>query len=321
MSGTSSIPVAVIGAGNFGRHHARVYSELPGATLVAVVDRDISRARRIADEYGCEALANTDDLSGRILAASVAVPTEHHASVGVPLLDEGIDILVEKPIATDVRAAGNIIAAADGNGRILQVGHLERFNPAVEAAAAVATVPLFFEVHRLSPFSPRSLDIDVVLDLMIHDLDILLSLVDSSISQIDASGLSVISNRTDIANARVQFANGCVANLTASRVSTERIRKLRFFQPREYISVDYIGRKGVRISLNRENQLRASSLHGDDGEPLLRQLRSFLACVADRSRPRVTGGDGLAALDLALKIREAIRKHSRLVAKTLTARK
>lgn len=181
----------------------------------------------------------------------------------------------------------------------------------------MASVPLFFEVHRLSTFSPRSLDIDVVLDLMIHDLDIVLSLVDSEISQVDASGLSVISDRTDIANARVQFENGCVANLTASRVSTERIRKLRFFQPREYISIDYLTRQGVRIRLDRRNRLQVSPLQRGGGEPLLRELRSFLACVSARSRPRVTGTDAMAALGLALKIRGAIDDHSRRVAKTL----
>ncbi len=321
MSPATPIPVAVIGAGNFGRHHARAYAKLPEATLVAVVDRDIDRARHVADEHGCEALATVDGLTGRVLAASVAVPTQHHASVGVRLLDEGIDILVEKPIADDMESSGHLIAAAERNRRILQVGHLERFNPVVESAAAVATVPLFFEVHRLSPFSPRSLDIDVVLDLMIHDLDILLSLVDSEISQVDASGLSVISDRTDIANARVQFENGCVANLTSSRVSTERIRKLRFFQPREYVSLDYISRKGVRIALDPDNRLQVTPLAGANGEPLLRQLRSFLMRVADRATPQVSGQDGQEALGLALKIRESIDGHSLLIAKTLADRK
>lgn len=317
MSGTDPIPVAVIGTGNFGRHHARVYGELPEATLVAVVDRDILRARAAAAEHGCEALSSPEGLHGRIMAASLAVPTQEHATVGIPLLRKGIDLLVEKPIAADMESAAKLVSAAAQNGRILQVGHLERFNPAVEEAASVASVPLFFEVHRLSTFSPRSLDIDVVLDLMIHDLDIVLSLVDSEISQVDASGLSVISDRTDIANARVQFENGCVANLTASRVSTERIRKLRFFQPREYISIDYLTRQGVRIRLDRRNRLQVSPLQRGGGEPLLRELRSFLACVSARSRPRVTGTDAMAALGLALKIRGAIDDHSRRVAKTL----
>ncbi len=314
-------PVAVVGAGSFGRHHARVYSELPEATLVAVVDRDLGRARQVAEEYGCEAMNTLDGLAGRVLAASVAVPTDHHATVGVQLMEAGIDVLVEKPIAADVASATSLVGVAERHGRILQIGHLERFNPVVDAAAAMATVPLFFEVHRLSPFSPRSLDVDVVLDLMIHDLDLLLSLVDSEISQVDASGLSVISNRTDIANARLQFENGCVANLTASRVSTERIRKLRFFQPREYVSVDYVDRKGVRISLVPDKKLQITPLRVIDGEPLLRQLRSFLACVVNRSEPRVKGIDGQKALGLALKIREAIGQHSVVVSNTLSARK
>ena len=321
MRDRSPIPVAVIGAGNFGRHHARAYAELAEARLAAVVDRDVDRAREVAAAYGCEALTSASGLEGRVQAASVAVPTQEHAAVGIPMLRAGIDLLVEKPIAADMEGAAALASAAGQNGRILQVGHLERFNPVVEEVSAMATVPLFFEVHRLSPFSPRSLDIDVVLDLMIHDLDIVLSLVDAGITQVDASGVSVISDRTDIANARVQFETGCVANLTASRVSTEKIRKLRLFQPREYISLDYSTRKGVRIRLDSGNNLLPSSLGQGEGEPLQRQLRSFLECVRDRLQPRVDGNAGMAALGLALKIREAIEENSRLVARTLSARK
>ena len=319
MSAGEPIPVAVVGAGNFGRQHARVYAALPEANLLAVVDRDMARARQVADEYGGEALPDPAALPRGVRAASLAVPTQHHARVGLALLAQGVDLLVEKPIAADVESARDLVTAAREAGRVLQVGHLERFNPAVEQAADAATLPLFFEIHRMSPFSPRSLDIDVVLDLMIHDLDIVLKLVDSPVRDLSASGLSVISSTTDIANVRIQFENGCVANLTASRVSTERIRKLRFFQPREYISLDYIKREGVRIGLDSSAGLRVLPLASDDVEPLRRQLESFLRCVRDRSQPRVTGQDALGALQLALRIREAIEEHSHLVTRTLAA--
>lgn len=314
------IPVAVIGAGRFGRHHARVYASLPEAELVAVVDRDAARAEQVAHEFGCEARTSPETLPEAVRAASLAVPTVQHAAVGVSLLKAGVDLLVEKPLASDMESGDDLVSAAESGGRILQVGHLERFNPVVEAATAAATLPLFFEVHRMSPFSPRSLDVDVVLDLMIHDLDIVLSLVDSQIAQVDASGLSVISEQTDIASARIQFGNGCVANLTASRVSTERVRKLRFFQPREYVSIDYVSRQGVRIALDHSNKLQLRRLDPTEGEPLRRQLHAFLRCVHSRSQPRVHGRAGLEALRLALRIREAIDEHSRLVSRTLAAR-
>ena len=313
------VPVAVIGTGNFGRHHARVYASLPEAELVAVVDRDEDRARQVAAEFGCEAKGSVASLPDCVRAASLAVPTLQHAPVGLALLEKQVDLLVEKPIAPDLDSATELVRAAEQTGRILQVGHLERFNPAVEAAAAAAKLPLFFEIHRMSPFSPRSLDIDVVLDLMIHDIDIVRTLVESEVLRIDASGLSVISDRTDIANARIQFKNGCVANLTASRVSTEKVRKLRFFQPREYLSLDYIRRQGVRISLDETSRPLIRPLPAGGGEPLRHQLRAFLKCVRDRTRPRVNGRDGLEALRLALRIREAIDEHSNLVSKTLAA--
>ena len=319
MSAVEAIPVAVVGAGNFGRQHARVYASLPAAKLVAVVDRDAGRARQVAAEHGGAALSDTSALPAEVRAASLAVPTQHHASVGLSLLARGVDLLVEKPIAPDIESASDLVEAAKRAGRVLQVGHLERFNPAVEQAARAATLPLFFEIHRMSPFSPRSLDIDVVLDLMIHDLDVVLKLVDAPVREVAASGLSVVSHSTDIANARIQFANGCVANLTASRVSTEKIRKLRFFQPREYISLDYIQRRGVRIELDSAAGLRILPLASGEGEPLRSQLESFLRCVQDRSQPRVTGREALAALQLALRIREAIKAHSQLVSKTLAS--
>ncbi|MBI3933480.1 MAG: Gfo/Idh/MocA family oxidoreductase, partial [Acidobacteria bacterium] len=222
MSG--NLKVAVVGVGKFGQQHARVYRELPQAELVGVYDTDRQRAAEMAAAHHCRAFASVEELAGEVEAASVAVPTAQHAAVAARLFESGVDVLVEKPMARTLAEADQMIAAAERRGRILQVGHLERFNPAVQAASALARAPLFFEVHRLSPFSPRSLDVDVVMDLMIHDLDIVLSLVDSEVEEIRAVGLAVLSPQFDIANVRVSFENGCVANFTASRVSTERVR-------------------------------------------------------------------------------------------------
>jgi predicted dehydrogenase len=233
------IPVAVVGVGAFGKQHARVYRELAGAELVGVYDRDTGRARDVAREFGCRAFGSLEEAAGAARAASVAVPTIAHAGVGCELLDRGVDVLMEKPIAFSLADADRLVATARSGRRVLQVGHLERFNPAVVAARRVVTQPMFFEVHRLSVFTPRSLDVDVVLDLMIHDLDIVLALAGSRVEEVRAAGLPILSPKIDIANVRLSFENGCVANLTASRVSTERVRKLRFFQPRQYISVDY----------------------------------------------------------------------------------
>ncbi len=314
-----AIPVAVVGVGAFGKQHARVYAGMKEAELVAVVDADRERAQETAAEFGCEALTDPATLAGRVRAASVAVPTTAHGSVGAGLLEAGLDVLVEKPLAADLATADALIEAADGNDRILQVGHLERFNPIVEAAIDMADLPLFFEVHRMSPFSPRSLDTDVVLDLMIHDLDILLALVASPIDRIEASGLPIVSTQTDIAGARIVFRNGCVANLTASRISTEKVRKLRFFQPRRYVSVDYARRNGVRIGMDAGGGLQFERLTAQDGEPLERQLRSFLATVQNRAQPRVGGREARKALELALRIREAIDRHAEVVAATIAA--
>ncbi|MDE0102223.1 MAG: Gfo/Idh/MocA family oxidoreductase [Bryobacterales bacterium] len=313
------VDVAVVGVGAFGRQHARVYSAMPEARLVAVVDPDRDRAGRVAGEFGCDPVEDIGSLPDSIRAASVAVPTVLHVPVGLALLKRGFDILVEKPLAAGAEGALELVQTAERMGRILQVGHLERFNPAVQIAAANATVPLFFEIHRLSPFSPRSLDIDVVLDLMIHDIDIVLNLAHSPVCKVDASGVPVVSTHADIANARLQFESGCVANLTASRVSTEKVRKLRFFQPGEYVSIDYMSQSGVRIAVGSSSDLRVRPIRPGRDEPLRRQLEAFVKAVRNCQEPPVTGREGLAALDLALRIREAIEKHSRLVSKTLSA--
>src|SRR5277367_6566737 len=247
------INVAVIGVGAFGRNHARIYHQLAqqgeAVRLVGVVDSDVSKADSVAREFGCRGFGSIEQListHSEVQAASVAVPTVHHLQVARALMEAGVDVLIEKPLATSLAEADELIALAQRLGRIGQVGHLERFNSAVQATLPLITKPMFFEVHRLSVFTPRSLDVDVVLDLMIHDLDIVLSFVNSPITEIRAVGLPILSAKVDIANVRLQFASGCVANFTASRVSTERVRKLRFFQPRQYVSLDY-GRQEVLV--------------------------------------------------------------------------
>ena len=244
--------VAVIGAGSFGKNHARAWYELQNEgspiELVSVVDADLTRAREHASKYNVAAYSSVDELlkNAKPDAVSVAVPTIHHAEVARRLMEAGVDVLIEKPIAATLAQADEIIAIAAKNNRIGMVGHLERFNPAVRATVPLLNHPMFFEVHRLSVFTPRALDVDVVLDLMIHDIDIVLSFVNSPVKEIRAVGLPILSPKVDICNVRVEFESGCVANLTASRVSTERVRKLRFFQPKQYISVDY-GRQDVLV--------------------------------------------------------------------------
>jgi predicted dehydrogenase len=248
--------VGVVGAGAFGRNHLRVYRELEtaglGVALAAAVEPDAARGAEIAAQYGVPVFASVDQLLAadlRLDAASVAVPTVHHHALASALLDAGLDLLVEKPLAASLAEADELIRIADKGGRILQPGHLERFNPAVLAVEPTLRRPMFFEAHRLSVFTPRSLDVDVVLDLMIHDLDIVLTFARSAVREVRAVGLPILSPKVDIANVRVEFESGCVANFTASRVSTERVRKLRFFEPRQYVSIDYARRDLLVIGI------------------------------------------------------------------------
>src|SRR5882762_7400463 len=245
------IRVAVVGSGEFGRNHARVYRELKGAELVGVFDQNQERAAAVAAEFQTQILKSLDELRGRAAAANVTVPTAAHAEVGCRLLEMGLDVLVEKPIAVNLAEADALLHAAKKNGRILQVGHVERFNPAVIAVEPILNRPLFFEVHRLGVFTPRSLDVDVIYDVMIHDLDILLALVNEPVAEVKAVGIPVLTDKVDIAHARLEFAGGAVANITASRVSTERVRKMRFFQQHEYISLDYARRDALRIAVKK----------------------------------------------------------------------
>lgn len=347
--------VAVIGAGAFGKNHARVYHELHEEGLVefcGIVDADISRAQEHAQKYNVPAFASIDDLlrSTKPDAASVAVPTIHHSAVARQLMEAGVDVLIEKPIAATLSQADEILATAATHNRVAMVGHLERFNPAVRATIPLMTQPMFFEVHRLSVFTPRALDVDVVLDLMIHDIDIVLTFVKSPVKEIRAVGLPILSPKVDICNVRLEFESGCVANLTASRVSTERVRKLRFFQPRQYISIDYgrqdvlmftVGKAGTVSSVPTKTAtetknsglfdsaelvaarqaLSGAAVLAQSGismtkppvaqeEPLKAELKAFFHAVTTRSRPQVTLEEGRRALELALGILKQVDEHA-----------
>jgi len=311
--------LAVIGAGQFGKNHCRVVHESGRAQLCAVVDTDAARAAESAALYQAEPLADAGALAGKVDAAIVAVPTTAHEAVALALIEAGIDVLVEKPIAADLEAAGRLVAAAARHGRILQVGHLERFNPAVIELEKRATLPLFFEIHRLNIFSPRSLDVDVVLDLMIHDVDIVLALARASPQEIRAAGIRILSEKVDIANVRLQFPNGCVANLTASRVSTERVRKLRLFQPQQYLSLDYGRQDLVIFSVGAGRQIGFEQAPVSKAEPLKLQLEAFLDSLETRNSPKCSGSAARLTLGAALAILDKIKEHSDVVSRSLEA--
>ena len=311
--------IAVVGAGQFGRNHCRVVQESPRARLAYVVDTNPDRAAEAAAAHGAEALADARELAGRVDAAIVATPTSVHEPVAAALLEAGIDVLVEKPITPDLAAASRLIDGAERQGRILQVGHLERFNPAVLELERRATLPLFFEVHRLNVFSPRSLDVDVVLDLMIHDVDIVLALTSGLPREIRAAGISILSRKVDIANVRLQWENGCVANLTASRVSTERVRKLRLFQPQQYLSLDY-GRQDLAVfSVGESRQIGFEQAKVTKAEPLKTQFEAFLDSVESRTLPKCSGAGARHTLEVALAILAKIEEHSEVVSRSLEA--
>src|ERR1700740_1915212 len=279
------IRVAVVGTGEFGQNHARVYREIQDAELVGVFDSNIERAQAAATEFRTHAFTTLDELRGRADAVSVAVPTAEHADTGCRLMEMGLDVLVEKPVAKTLAEADNLLNAAKRYGRILQVGHVERFNPAVLAVEPILKRPLFFEVHRLGVFTPRSLDVDVIYDLMIHDLDILLALVKQPVTEVKAVGIPVLTDKVDIAHARLEFAGGAVANITASPVSTERVRKMRFFQQHEYISMDYARRDALRIGVKKHGpqpEFGFEKLNAPAVEPLHAELEAFVEAVRTR---------------------------------------
>jgi predicted dehydrogenase len=339
-----SLHVVVVGAGAFGRNHLRVYRELEQAgypvEVAAVIDPNETARAAAESHYGVRGFASIETClawaraeSKSINAASVCVPTVHHAACAQTLMACGIDVLIEKPLAASLTEADAIVRTAREQLRIVQVGHLERFNPAVRVARALLNRPMFFEVHRLSVFTARSLDVDVVLDLMIHDLDIVMSFVRSPVSEVRAVGLPVLSRKVDIANVRLEFENGCIANFTASRVSTERVRKMRFFQPHQYLSLDFARQDLLMIDVTAAAKLdgaqlaemadaAALSAHPspglslrkvpvETGEPLRLEIEGFINAVRRRSQPLVSVEDGRAALALALEINAAIASHAR----------
>jgi predicted dehydrogenase len=336
---TEPLRVAVVGVGSFGRNHARVYRELQQDPLqkvqfVGVVDADFARARAEAGEFSTQAFRSLGQLlAAGVQAASVAVPTVAHLEVARELMQGGVDVLIEKPLAASVAEADQLIELARKHRRIGQAGHLERFNPAVRVTLPLLTQPMFFEVHRLSVFTPRSLDVDVILDLMIHDLDIVLTFAKSPVKEVRAVGLPILSAKSDIANVRLEFESGCVANFTASRVSTERVRKLRFFQPRQYISLDYSHQDVLVLTVDgltpdaastdpfNPASVAAGAFPGitpfkpavQREEPLRAELSSFLRAVRERSSPEVPLEDGRRALAVAMQIVDTIGEHSRRI--------
>jgi len=331
---TMPIPVAVVGTGHMGRHHVRIYHELDQAELVGVVDRDLARAQKLAEQFGTQAYDSIEPLLGRIRAASVAVPTVAHLEAARPLLEHGTAVLIEKPLAPDAAGCRALLELARRHNALLQVGHTERFNPVVRALHAMQVAPRFVETHRISPFTFRSADIGVVMDMMIHDIDIVLSLVKADPVHVEAVGVSVLGPHEDIANARVTFEGGCVANLTASRLALKTERKIRVFSPEAYLSLDYQKKAGIAIKkaanldllkyAREKNAEDLSQLAGtdfgslvkveplavDDREPLRVELEAFLDSVARGGPPAVSAEDGAAAVELAERITRTIKEHN-----------
>jgi predicted dehydrogenase len=314
-----TIRVGVIGVGHLGYHHARLYKSFEDVTLVGVVDADPARGEEVASEFETECFARPEELlAAGVDAISVAVPTSFHHDIALSLLRSGVDVLVEKPIAASVREATEMVSAAEENERILQVGHVERFNGAVLALRNAVRKPHFIECHRLSPYPNRGHDVSVVHDLMIHDLDIILALVQSEIVSIDAVGVSVFSKVEDIANARIRFKSGCVANLTSSRISMERMRKIRIFEDNAYVSTDYSAQEVLMYrkkpgalpeGVSPMEAITIEALDVKKEEPLKLELEAFIQCVRDRNAPIVSGRDGMAALELAEDLITFIREH------------
>ncbi len=306
----SPLRVGVIGVGHLGQHHARVYAGLPDCVLAGIVDAAPDRARLVAERHGVPGHTDAAALLPQVDAVSVAVPTSAHYAVVKSCLEAGVHVLVEKPIAVTVREACELVELAKGRGLVLQVGHIERFNPVIRAIRPLIGKPGFIECHRLAPFGERGTDVDVVLDLMIHDLDMILSFGPGPVEEVRAAGVPVLSPTIDIANVRIAFASGCVANLTASRVSMTRLRRLRLFQRDAYISVDYQTRQGVicrrETGPGARPAIKAEPVQGSDDEPLRLELEAFVQAVASGTRPVVSGEDGIAALELAYQVLDSI---------------
>ncbi|MBI4717838.1 MAG: Gfo/Idh/MocA family oxidoreductase [Planctomycetes bacterium] len=329
----SRLRVAVIGAGHMGRHHARVYGQLPDCELVAVIDKDLDRARKVSAEHGGRAVSSVAEVNGALDAVSVAVPTVYHADVAIPLMERGVAVLVEKPLAPDTASARQLVDASRRSGALLQVGHSERFNPVVQAMLRMELTPRFVEAHRISPFTFRSADVGVVFDMMIHDIDIVLHLVKQPQYSVDAVGVSVLGSCEDVANARIRFADHTVVNLTASRLALKTERKIRVFAPSGYVSMDYQKKSGVAIKLadnldlirmarerNFEDlsqmatldfgsMVRIEPLQVDDVEPLKAEIGAFLDSVRTGSSAAVSAEEGYAAVAMAERITAAVREQ------------
>ena len=312
--GSAALPtmfrVAVVGVGHLGRHHARILSQMPGVDLVGVFDSNALRAEEVAAVTGSRVFSNVDSIAEEIDAVTVAVPTEFHAEVALPFLRAGISVLVEKPISKSVEEANSLIESASFSSATLAVGHTERYNPAVEMAQQLISEPRFIEVHRLAPFTPRSTDVDVIFDLMVHDIDVLLSIVTGEPVSVEAVGIPVLTDRVDIANVRLRFDTGCIVNLTASRISREKVRKFRVFQSESYISVDYSAQdvEAWRVKLGRSGEpiIVGGKVEVKRAEPLEKEIADFVRASKTGSRPRVDGEDGRRALLLAEQIASAI---------------
>ena len=300
-----SIKVGVAGAGAMGRNHARVFALLEKADLVAIYDQDKARAQAVAEEFGGVAVDSLDDFSKEVDAATVAVPTIAHSTVGCALMNQGVHVLMEKPIANSLDDARALIEKSREKSCVLQIGHIERFNPVMRKLEGSLSNPRFIEAHRLSPFPNRSIDIGVVLDLMIHDLEIILHLVNSPVQSVDAVGVAVMTEREDIANARIRFENGCVANVTSSRISPERMRKIRVFQGDCYLSLDY-QEQSAGVYTMTQNGVEKVDVEIEKDEPLKLELASFVECASRGETPQVSGQQGAAALNLALEITNII---------------
>lgn len=313
---TRPIRTAVIGVGYLGRFHAQKYTQLEDAQLVAVVDADLATAQRVAAELGVEAATDYADVLQRVDAVSIAVPTPLHRTIGCAALQRGVHVLMEKPIATTVAEARELIDIAAQRGCVLQVGHLERFNPAIVAAAERLGTPRFVESHRLAPFKLRGTDVSVVLDLMIHDIDLIQDLVGQPIESIDAVGATIFSGEIDIVNARIRFRGGCVANTTASRISLKQERKIRIFQDDAYLSIDMqqklltVIRKKEAAPVESPAQVAIEEQSCDQGDALLSEVQAFLAAIRHGTPPVVSGEDGLRALETAIRITELVNKGS-----------
>ena len=300
------IKVGVIGTGYLGRHHARIYSEIEGAELVALIDTDLEKAKKLADEYNCKAYSDYRDIIDRLDAVSIVTPTIYHHKIALDCLKAGKDLLVEKPITVTVSEADDLISEAEKRKLILQVGHLERYNPAVLAVSGMIKKPRFLEAERLSPFLGRGVDVDITLDLMIHDIDIILSFVPSPVIDIKATGASVLTDTIDVAKAWLEFGNGCAALLTASRLSPEKQRRLKIYQQDSYLSVDYQSCE-VRSYFKKTGDIAFDVIQPEKKEPLKEELIDFVNCIKQRNKPKVCGKEGRNALKIALDITEKIK--------------